>query len=119
MDSSSAASEITWGRRFYDEQIALLQENKTDELIERHYHSDAVLVTFQGVVRGQEALKQHFRKYMNKLGRIAVLSLDQFVETEDSMFFEATVMSALGKAQVYDAFVVRDGKASHHFTGIK
>jgi hypothetical protein len=119
MDSSKAASETTWGRRFFDEQIALLQENKTDELIERHYHTDAVLVTFQGVVRGQQALKQHFQKYMNKLGQLTVLSLDQFAETEDTIFFEATVRTALGKAEVYDAFVLRDGRASHHFTGIK
>jgi SnoaL-like protein len=119
MDSSKAASETTWGRRFFDEQIALLQEMKTDELIERHYHSDAVLVSFQGVVRGQEALKHHFRKYMKKLGQLSVLSLDQFVETEDGIFLEASVVTALGKAQVYDAFVVRDGRISHHFTGIK
>jgi hypothetical protein len=119
MDSSKAASETTWGRRFFDEQMALLQENKTDELIKRHYHSDAVLVTFQGVVRGQEGLKQHFRKYMKKLGQLTLVSLDQFAETEDTIFFEATVMTALGKAQVYDAFVLRDGRASHHFTGIK
>jgi hypothetical protein len=119
MDSSKAASEITWGHRFYDEQVVLLQENKTDELIKRHYHSDAVLVTFQGVVRGEAALKQHFRKYMKKLGQLTVLSLDQFAETENTIFFEATVVTALGKAQVYDAFVLRDGRASHHFTGIK
>ncbi len=103
MDSGSSQREITWGHRFYDEQIVLLQENKTDELMERHYHSDAVLVTFQGAVRGEEALKQHFRKYMKKLGQLTVLSLDRFAETEDTIFFEATVMTALGKAQVYDA----------------
>ena len=72
MDSGSSQREITWGHRFDDEQIVLLQENKTDELMERHYHSDAVLVTFQGAVRGEEALKQHFRKYMKKLGQLTV-----------------------------------------------
>jgi hypothetical protein len=119
MDSSNAARETTWGRRFFEEQIALLQEMKTDELIERHYHSDAVLVAFQGVVRGQEALKQHFREYMNKLSQLTVLSLDHYVETEDSIFLEATVVTALGKAKVYDAFVLRDARISRHFTGIK
>jgi SnoaL-like domain len=116
---SSRASETTGGRRFYDEQIALLQQNNTDELIERHYHSDAVLVTFQGIVRGQEALRQHFRSYMAKLGKLTVRSLDQFAETEDSLFFEATVETALGIARVYDAFVLKRGRATHHFTGLK
>jgi SnoaL-like protein len=119
MDSSRAACETNSGRRFYDEQIALLQQNNTDELIEHHYHGDAVLVTFQGVVRGEEALKRHFRSYMAKLGKLTVRSLDQFAETEDSLFFEATVETALGVARVYDAFVLKQGKATHHFTGLK
>jgi hypothetical protein len=119
MDSSRAASETSWGRRFYDEQIALLQQNNADELIERHYHSDAVLGTFQGIVRGQEALRQHFRGYMAKLGKLTVRSLDQFAETEDSLFFEAAVETALGVARVYDAFVLKQGRATHHFTGLK
>lgn len=119
MDSSSAAEEQTWGRRFYHEQIELLEQNRTDELIERHYHDAAVLVTFQGIVQGHDALKRHFRNYMSKLGQISVRSLDQFAETDDSLFFEATVATALGVAKVYDAFVLKQGKITHHFTGLK
>jgi hypothetical protein len=53
------------------------------------------------------------------LGKIEVLSLDQFVETDDTIFFEATVRTAAGHAKVYAAFVLRDGKATRHFTGLK
>jgi len=53
------------------------------------------------------------------MGRLEVLSLDQFIETEDSVFFDATVRTALGQAIVYDAFVLRNGKATHNFTGTK
>jgi ketosteroid isomerase-like protein len=108
----------TSGQEFYNEQIALLQPGKTDELIDRHYHDDAVLVSFARVIRGRDALQEYFRGYMQLLQRLEILSLDQFVETGDSILFEATVRTALGDSRVFDAFVLRDGKATHHFTGV-
>jgi SnoaL-like domain len=109
----------TAGRIFYKEQIALLEQAKVDELIDRHYDEDAILVSAAKVVRGRGALKEHFRAYLKMLGKLQILSLDVFVETEDTILFEATVRSQMGDAKVYDAFVLRDGKATHHFTGLK
>jgi len=106
------------GRKFYLEQLQFLKENKTDELIDAHYHDDAVLVAFGATVRGKVALKRHFRAYMQKLSPLVVKSTDKFTSTEDSIFLEATVESAMGQARVYDAFVLRDGKITHHFTGV-
>jgi hypothetical protein len=45
-------------------------------------------------------------------------STDKFTETEDAIFFEATITSRLGKARVYDVFLLRDGKATHRFSGV-
>jgi hypothetical protein len=109
----------TPGRRFYDEQIALLRQDSTDALVQQHYQQDAVLIAFPKVVQGHAALKEHFRAYLKILGTVEVLSLDQFVETQDTIFFEATVRTAMGQVKVYDAFVLSDGKATHHFTGVK
>jgi ketosteroid isomerase-like protein len=109
----------TPGRNFYDEQIRLLREGDTDRLNDLHYHEDAVLVSFANVVRGADELKQYFSSYMSQLGSLQVLSLDQFVETDGALLFEATVRTRLGEARVYDAFVLRDGKATHHFAGLK
>ena len=119
MTNSEPKTGETAGRKFYDEQIALLRQGSTDDLIDRHYHQSAVLVSFEKVVQGHSALKQHFRAYLEVLGTIVVLSLDHFMESEDTIFFEATVQTAMGQAKVYDAFVLRDGKATHHFTGVK
>jgi hypothetical protein len=105
------------GREFYDEHIALFQAAKTDELIRGHYHDDAVLVTFGKVIRGSAQLKSFFREYRASLGNFEVLSLDQFVETEGALLFEATVRTAVGNARVYDAFALREGKITHHFAG--
>ena len=109
----------TPGRIFYKEQIALLEQAKIDELIDRHYDEEAILVSVAKVVRGRDALKEDFRAYLKMLGKLQILSLDVFVETEDTILFEATVRSQMGDAKVYDAFVLRDGKATHHFTGLK
>lgn len=105
-------------RRFYEEQIRYLQAGDVDGLIDNQYTDDATLVSFDNQIKGNAALKEYFRGYLGMLGSLDVLSTDKFVETDDSLFFQATVKSRLGKATVYDAWVLRDGKISHHFTGV-
>ncbi len=109
------------GRRFYEEQIEYLKSRDVDGLIENHYCEDAVIISFDfPAVTGTAALKQHFRNYLEMLGELQVDSTDNFTEIEDAIYFEASVTtSKLGKARVYDAFVLRDGKIRYHFTGRK
>ena len=45
-------------------------------------------------------------------------AMDKFVETEDAIFFEATIDLDGGVAKVNDAFVLENGRAKHHFTGL-
>ena len=45
-------------------------------------------------------------------------STDKYTETEDTIFLEATVSTDLGRTRVFDAFVLKGGKASYHFTGV-
>lgn len=105
-------------RKFLDEQIQLLRQRDVDALLERHYHPDAVLVSPQVAVRGHEALRDYFTRYLATLGDFAVNSVDLLSAADDAFLFEATVTSALGRARVYDAFVLRDGRATHHFAGV-
>lgn len=109
----------TPGQKFYQEQLNYLLANDVDGLIDNHYNEDAVLIGFDFVVKGRAALKVHFRNYLATLGHLAVKSTDKFQETEDTGFLEAHVVSDLGPAQVYDAWILRDGKISYHFTGVK
>jgi ketosteroid isomerase-like protein len=106
------------GRAFYDEQIRLLQERDIDTLIDTHYAPDAVLISFEKVVRGRDALKEHFRGYVEMLGHLDVLSTDDFVYTGDGLFFTATVDTQMGQARVYDTWTLVDGLITHHFTGM-
>jgi ketosteroid isomerase-like protein len=109
----------TPGKEFYDRQVALLAEQDIDGLMETQYHPDAVLVSFDTTVRGHDALREHFKGYLGHLGKIKLLSTDQFAEIEDGIFFEATVETDIGIAVVYDVFTFKDGKAIRHFTGVK
>jgi hypothetical protein len=109
---------ISPGRKFYEEQLGYLTAKDVGGLIANHYNDDAVLISFDVTVKGREALQDYFRTYLERLGTLTVTSIDKFTETEDAIFFEATVTSNLGTVRVYDAFVLRDGKISYHFAGV-
>jgi hypothetical protein len=103
---------------FLGEQIELLQQGDVDGLLELHYHPDALLITQQTGMRGHTALRSYFTRYVATLGNFAVDSVDLLSAADGALLFEATVTSALGRARVYDAFVLRDGRAAHHFAGV-
>ncbi len=105
-------------RAFLDEQVALLKAGDVDALLDRHYHPDAVLLNQQASVRGRQALHAYFTDYLAALGDFTVDSIDLLTGADDALLFEATVTSALGRARVYDAFVLREGLITHHFAGV-
>jgi hypothetical protein len=107
----------TRGKQFYNRQVKFLEAADVDGLIASQYHTDAIIVSFDFQHKGHEALLTHFRNYLGHLGYIKLISTDKFTETDDSIYFEATVEVAAGTARVYDVFMLRDGKATHHFTG--
>jgi ketosteroid isomerase-like protein len=109
----------TPGRKFYEEQLNYLFAKDVDGLIDNHYNEDALLVSVDFVVKGRDALKKHFRNYLAMLGNLEVKSTDKFQETEDTAILEASVVSDLGPAHVYDSWVLKNGKIAYHFTGVK
>jgi hypothetical protein len=109
--------EHTPGQAFYQQQIAALEAGDLNALLAQ-YHADATVAGFDFVVKGRVAIKEHFESYLERLGTLKLKSTDKFTETEDAIFFEATITSDLGEAQVYDVFMLRDGKATHHFSGV-
>jgi hypothetical protein len=109
----------TAGWRFYLRQIELLQAKNVEELLATHYTDDGQLIAVEWSVRGHDALRQAFTAYLESIGAFTV-ETEKFHETDDSIFFEATMNTEkAGLRRVYDAFVLRDGKISHHFTGVR
>jgi hypothetical protein len=64
-----------WGRifgaKFHEEQLSVLEQNKTGELIDSHYYEDVALVSFQKSVRGGQALREYFREYRKASGAVS------------------------------------------------
>ncbi len=109
--------ELTPGRAFYQRQISALEASDIDALL-MQYQPDATMIGFDITVKGHAAIRKHFQEYLERLGTIKLQSTDKFTETEDAIFFEATIISQLGEARVYDVFMLKNGKATHHFTGV-
>jgi hypothetical protein len=107
------------GKRFYEEQIDYLIAGRTDDLIDTHDHPDAATISLDAVVRGNEALKNHFRTYVQRLGNWSRSPRTLFADAGDAILLEAHVQTSLGEFAVYDAFVPCNGKTAHRFTGVK
>jgi hypothetical protein len=107
-------------RAFYDKQLAILADKDHVRLIDEQYTPDAELLNINEppAIVGSDALKAHFEAYIAHLGYLKVLSTDKYVESDDSVMFEATVETAGGVARVYDTFVMRDGRIWRHFSGL-
>ena len=118
METMTKPTDTPIGREFYERHVQYLVDHDTDALIDKHYNEDATLISHEDVVRGREALKEHFKGYLEMLGDLEVLSTDKFTDTGDSILFEATVSTQRGQARVYDAFVLRNHKIDYHFTGV-
>jgi hypothetical protein len=110
-------TNMTVGQDFYQQQVAALEAQDVDALVAQ-YHEDAVMIGFDFTVRGHEAIRQHLTAYLTQLGGMKLVSTDRFAETDDSIFFEATVHTPLAEAKVYDVFLLRDGRATHQWTGV-
>lgn len=108
----------SFGRQFFDRQMEYLNKNDIDGLVDNQYDEQAILVSFSDTIRGREALRQYFKGYVEKLGKLELKSIDNFVEIEDAIFFQATMDTVFGRSQVYDIFVFANGKATRHFTGV-
>ncbi|MDQ6669227.1 MAG: nuclear transport factor 2 family protein [Chloroflexota bacterium] len=107
----------TPGQAFYRRQIALLEVADSEGLMSQ-YHENACLVTFEAVVEGRAAIGAYLQRYLEHLGGLKLRSTDRFAETRDAIFFEASVATGLGAARVQDVFMLREGRATHHFAGV-
>lgn len=109
--------ETTPGREFYEQHIAFLEAEDVRGLMGQ-YHEDAVLVTFERTVPGRGAIREYMTEYLDNLGSFTLKATNRFRETDDALLFEVTVVTTQGEARMCHSFVLRDGKATHHFFGM-
>ncbi len=103
------------GKDFYKEQLAMMASGKIDELVEMHYHEDAVMVTFDGIRSGREELKKYYVDTLKIMGNITYLATEYFAETEDVVIFKAVITSdGRGTVNADNALYMKDGKIWRH-----
>ena len=51
----------TPGKLFYEEQVKYLLDKDVESLVEKHYHDNAVIVSFDHIVRGKEQDQRLFQ----------------------------------------------------------
>ncbi len=115
----AAGKHVSPGLRLYQRQVKCLISGDVNHLVDENYAEDALLTSAFGTVRGKAALKEHFEHYLQRVQVMGVKSTDVFVETEATILFEATMETSQGLVKVYDAMVLRDGKITCHFSGVK
>lgn len=109
----------TAGKLFYEEQVQYLLDKDVESLVEKHYHDNAVIVSFDHIVRGKDKIKNYFNQFLNSVTIERVTSTDNFTETEDTVMFEATVESNRGVIKTFDALVLESGRIRLQFTGVR
>jgi glyoxylase-like metal-dependent hydrolase (beta-lactamase superfamily II) len=103
------------GRDFYLEQLYLMSTGNIDGLLEKHYHKDAVMVTFDGMRRGRVELKKYYVDTLKLMGKITYLATEYFAEVEDVIIFKAVITSeGRGTVHADNAFYMKDGKILRH-----
>jgi predicted SnoaL-like aldol condensation-catalyzing enzyme len=114
----------TFGQKFFDEHMAYIRANNIDGMIDDQYSQDAILVSpFDilstpppHVVRGRQALKDFFHRYIDWQGHIDIEKLYNFAELDDSVTFMAIFSSNTGRWVVGDEWHLADGKIDRHYS---
>jgi putative intracellular protease/amidase len=114
------ATEPSSGRKFFRKHMSFFYRNDIEGLTLNDYHEDATLTAPEFTVKGHEAIRRTLKGYVEMVGDVRIKTVDRFIETESAIFLEATChTSKAGLRRVFDIFVMRDGKISQHFTGVK
>jgi len=114
----------TFGQKFFDVHMEYIRNNDIDGMIDDQYTQDAILISpFDilptpppHVVRGNQALKDFFRKYIDWQGHIDVEKLYNFAELDDSINFMAIFSANTGRWVVGDEWHLVEGKIDRHYS---
>lgn len=106
----------TPGQSLIDRVIEALQAGDLQTLMAL-YTDDAVLVRFGQKVEGKTALRQFFAEMLPGFKVFRLVRMEKLVEARNAILFEALVLGVNGVIRVYDVFVLRNGKITHHFVG--
>ena len=103
------------GKEFYKEQLGLMASGDIERLLQEHYHEDAIMVTFDGIRRGRDELREYYVSTLKKMGKITYLATEYFAEIEDVIIFKSVITSeGRGTVHADNGLYMKDGKIFRH-----
>ncbi len=108
------------GWKFYERHLQYFYDRDVEGLVANDYNEDAICMSTDFVVQGPKALKLLFYNYLETIGDFRVLTTERYMEEGGKIQLEATMRTQkAGIRKVYDIFVMKDGKISLHFNGVR
>jgi hypothetical protein len=105
----------TTPRELFDRHVRLTEAGDLEGLVGQ-YHEDAVLLRFDRVVRGRDALREHYAAYLAARPRFREVL--QVAETEDLISYQAVVEQGGDEQRAYGAMWLRGERIARHVSGL-
>jgi hypothetical protein len=105
----------TTPRELFDRHVRLTEAGDLEGLLGQ-YHEDAVLLRFDRVVRGKDALREHYGAYLAARPRFKELL--QVADTEDLVSYQAVIEQGDEEHRAYGAIWTRGERIARHVSGL-
>jgi hypothetical protein len=102
-------------RELFDRHVRLTEAGDLEGLLGQ-YHEDAVLLRFDRVVRGKDALREHYGAYLAARPRFKELL--QVADTEDLVSYQAIIEQGEEEHRVYGTILTRGERILRHVSGL-
>jgi hypothetical protein len=105
----------TTPRELFDRHVRLTEAGDLEGLLGQ-YHEDAVLLRFDRVVRGKDALREHYATYLAARPRFKELL--QVADTEDLVSYQAVIEQGDEEHRAYGAIWTRGERIARQVSGL-
>ena len=102
-------------RELFDRHVRLTEAGDLEGVLGQ-YHEDAVLLRFDRVVRGKDALREHYGAYLATRPRFKELL--QVADTEDLVSYQAVIEQGDEEHRAYGTILTRGERILRHVTGL-
>jgi hypothetical protein len=106
---------MTTPRELFDRHVRLTEAGDLEGLLGQ-YHEDAVLLRFDRVVRGKDALREHYAAYLATGPRFKELL--QVADTEDLVSYQAVIEQGDEEHRAYGAIWTRGERIVRQVSGL-
>lgn len=102
-------------RELFDRHVRLTEAGDLEGVLGQ-YHEDAVLLRFDRIVRGKDALREHYGAYLATRPRFKELL--QVADTEDLVSYQAVIEQGDDEHRAYGTILTRGERILRHVSGL-